>query len=125
LGQKLGTLEDEKARLPSSASGQGPGAGMTLLAARNQWVRVVNAFVANGELAELDEETAKLIFGPLRAAEKAADRRDRGGGAKAPQGGRLTASAQPRLASAGGTSEAGTGTTGAKTAAKGDGKGTE
>ncbi|MEO5725904.1 MAG: hypothetical protein ABI134_00805, partial [Byssovorax sp.] len=34
-----------------------------------------NALVANGELGELDAETDKLIFGPLRAAEKAAERR--------------------------------------------------
>ena len=76
LGAQLGALEDEKGRLqpaPGQASHQG---GAALLAARNQWIRVANALVANGEAAQLDEATDKLIFGPLRAAEKAADRRE-------------------------------------------------
>ena len=68
-------LGDDKGRLQPAPGEQGTGNGAALLGARNQWVRVVNALVANNELAGLDEETDKLIFGPLRAAEKAADRR--------------------------------------------------
>jgi hypothetical protein len=76
LGARLGVLEDEKGRLQAGAAEQaGSGLGAALLAARNQWVRVANSLVANGELAGLDPETDKLVFGPLRAAEKAADRR--------------------------------------------------
>lgn len=76
LGAKLGVLEDEKGRLQPAPGQQATSGGAALLAARNQWVRVLNALVANGEVAALDAETDKLIFGPLRAAEKAADRRD-------------------------------------------------
>jgi hypothetical protein len=75
IGARLGVLEDDKGRLQPAPSEQGTGAGAALLAARNQWVRVVNALVANSELAGLDTEIDKLLFGPLRAAEKAADRR--------------------------------------------------
>ncbi len=78
IGAQLGVLEDDKGRLQSAAITPAPGAGAALLAARNQWVRVANALVANGEVAALDEETDTLIFGPLRAAEKAADRRAAG-----------------------------------------------
>jgi hypothetical protein len=76
VGAKLGALEDEKAILQPSPGEPGTGAGAALLAARNQWVRVVNALVANNELAALDPEEDKLIFGSLRAAEKASDRRE-------------------------------------------------
>jgi hypothetical protein len=76
LGKQLGALEDEKGRLQATAAADpGTAGGAALLKARNQWVRVVNALVANGELAELDSDTDALIFGPLRAAEKLADRR--------------------------------------------------
>ena len=78
LGAQLGALEDEKGILQPAPGEPGTGTGAALLAARNQWVRVGNALVANSELAELDVETDKLIFGPLRAAEKAADRRETG-----------------------------------------------
>jgi hypothetical protein len=76
VGARLGVLEDEKGRLqPGPAEPAGSGVGAALLAARNQWVRVGNALVANGEVAGLSAETDKLVFGPLRAAEKAAERR--------------------------------------------------
>ncbi|MFS8064897.1 MAG: hypothetical protein ACMG6S_00870 [Byssovorax sp.] len=75
LGTRLGALEDEKGRL-QPIPGQSRTNGAAVLTARNQWIRVANALVANGEVAQLDEATDKLIFGPLRAAEKAADRRD-------------------------------------------------
>jgi hypothetical protein len=74
VGTQLGSLEDKKGTLqdaPSVTQGQAE------LNARNQWIRVVNAFVANGELAGLDDPTDALIFGPLRANEKAADQRAR------------------------------------------------
>ncbi len=77
LGGELGTLEDEKGRLQATPVDPGTGAGAALLKARNTWVRVVNAMVANAELAEIDPEVDALVFGPLRAAESAADRRGR------------------------------------------------
>ncbi len=83
LGKQLGELEDERGRLPSP-SPDAPSASATLLASRNQWVRVVNAFIANGAVAELDPETDRLIFGPLRDAEKRAARRARTTTAKDP-----------------------------------------
>ena len=82
IGAQLGALEDEKGILQPAPGEPGAGSGAALLAARNQWVRVGNALVANSELAELDAETDKLIFGPLRAAEKAADRREGGAAGK-------------------------------------------
>lgn len=69
---RLGELENERAQI---APPNGPSDGARLVAARNQWIRAVNALVANGELAELDATTDRLIFGALRLAEKAADRR--------------------------------------------------
>lgn len=75
-GAKLGALEDEKATLQPAPGEPGTGKGAALLDARNQWVRVVNALVANSALAELDPEEDKLIFGSLRAAEKTSDRRE-------------------------------------------------
>ncbi len=77
IGGKLGTLEDEKGRLLAAPVDPGTGAGAALLKARNTWVRVVNAMVANAELAEIDPEVDALVFGPMRAAEAAADRRGR------------------------------------------------
>lgn len=68
--QRLGELEDERASLEPAG-----GDGTKLVVARNQWIRTINALVANAELAELDEATDRLIFGALRLAEKKADRR--------------------------------------------------
>lgn len=87
LGARLGVLEDEKARLQPGPGEPGPGVGAGILAARNQWVKLANALIANSEVAGLDAETDKLILGPLRAAEKAADRRE----AKAPAGAKADA----------------------------------
>ena len=70
--RKLGKLEDERAKLVPSA---GPGDGSKVVAARNVWIRSVNALVANAELTELDKDAERLLFGPLRLAEKTADRR--------------------------------------------------
>jgi hypothetical protein len=68
---RLGELEHERAQIAAG----GPGDPAKMVAARNQWIRAVNALVTNGELAELDESTQQAIFGALRVAEKVADRR--------------------------------------------------
>lgn len=91
LGAKLGTLEDERAELVATP---GPGDAARVMAARNQWIRAVNALVANAELAELPGDTAKLLFGPLRLAEKTADRR-KGTPAEAPEAAAPGAGASP------------------------------
>jgi hypothetical protein len=44
----------------------------------------MNALVANAELANLDADSDRLLFGPLRAAEQTADARGRGKNAPAP-----------------------------------------
>lgn len=72
LGKQLGTFENERAVLEA-----GEHDGGALQKARNKWVRVVNAFVSNAEMAELDAETDALLFEPLRVAEKKADERAR------------------------------------------------
>lgn len=74
--RQLGKLESERAQLDATPA---EGGGAKLLAARNGWIRAVNALLANAELAEVDEATDRLIFGTLRAAERNADRRGRGG----------------------------------------------
>lgn len=76
-GKRLGELEDEKGRLQASAV-SGP-RGAATFSARNGWVQATNALLANATLAELDADTDALLFGPLRAAEKTADKRGRGG----------------------------------------------
>jgi hypothetical protein len=75
LGKQLGALEDEKGRI-EAAAGEPVGGG-TFLKARNFWVRVVNAMVANAELADIDQSKTATIFGPLWNAEKKADERAR------------------------------------------------
>lgn len=72
LGKHLGELEDEKDAIQAA-----PSDGSALVNARNGWVRVMNALVADAELADLDPELDALLFGPLRAAEKKADERAR------------------------------------------------
>ncbi len=75
LGKKLGDLEDEKGRLLAEQADAS--SGTALVKARNRWIRVVNAMVADGELAELPGATDALVFGPLRDAEKKAEVRSR------------------------------------------------
>lgn len=70
--QRLGALEEERARLEAP---EGASVGMQTAEARNGWVRVVNAFVSVAALAQLDESTDRLVFGPLRDAEARADQR--------------------------------------------------
>lgn len=70
---QLGAREDERARLAPpvrTSSLQANGA-------RLAWVRVVNALVANAELAEIDDASKHLLFSALRIAERTADGRAR------------------------------------------------
>lgn len=68
----LGKLEDEKALITGTT-----GEGARAQSARLQWIRAVNALVALADLSPLEEATDRQIFGALRLAEKAADRRAR------------------------------------------------
>jgi hypothetical protein len=79
VAEQLGKLEDERARLTPA-----PNTAAEVNNARLSWVRIMNAFVANAELADLDEDSDRLLFGPLRAAEQTADTRGRGKNAPAP-----------------------------------------
>jgi len=67
-----GTLEDERARLNPT-----PSTSAEINDARLGWVRIMNALVANAELANLDADSDRLVFGPLRAAEQSADAQGR------------------------------------------------
>jgi hypothetical protein len=70
--EKIGKLQDEAARVAVAAS---PSQAAQIVTARNNWIRVVNAFLSIAELDALDEESERLIFGPLRDAEATAERR--------------------------------------------------
>lgn len=78
---RLGKLEEEKTSLTGPA---GESEGAATVAARNQWIRTTNAFVANGELAGLDEATDHAIFGAYRQALKKAEQRAAGAAPDAP-----------------------------------------
>lgn len=69
---ELGALENERGTLVKSPVVSD---SKRLMNARNQWIRLVNALVANAALCSLDEAADALIFGPLRLAEASADRR--------------------------------------------------
>lgn len=69
--KKLGQLEHEKARLQDSPAQT---TVQAIVKARNLWIRTVNVLVVQADLAELDEASDSLIFGPLRAASKNAER---------------------------------------------------
>jgi hypothetical protein len=92
LGKQLGALEDEKGRIEAAAGEAVSGA--VFLKARNFWVRVVNALVANAELADIDADKRATIFGPFWNAEKKADERARQSAAK----GRMKAAAAEQAA---------------------------
>ncbi len=77
--RELGELEDQRARLSPA-----PSTTAEITAARTTWIRVVNALVANAELAGLEAETDRLLFSALRAAEKTAQARGRGKANPAP-----------------------------------------
>jgi len=75
VAKELGAAEEERGRVepkPSSAA--------ELNKARVGWIRLMNALLANAELAGIDEATDRLLFGALHAAERAADSRGRGKG---------------------------------------------
>lgn len=71
-GDRLGQLEMERARLEER---DGSSFAEQSVAARNKWIRVVNALVNLSELAELAPDAEQLIFGPLRDAEAKAEQR--------------------------------------------------
>jgi hypothetical protein len=71
LAEKLGALEDERAKLLTAPTAS----GAANVSARNGWIRAVNALLANAELAELPPEQSADLFGALRQAEAKADRR--------------------------------------------------
>lgn len=75
---KLGEVEDQRARAMEQAA-LGPAAA-DVVKGRNQWIRAVTAIVTGLELAEVDAATAAIILGPLRDAERTADRRAGRGG---------------------------------------------
>ena len=72
IGKRLGELEDEKGRIQSAPA---DATGTERVRARNAWVRTANALLANAMEAELDDKKMAVIFGPMWAAEAAADRR--------------------------------------------------
>ena len=72
VGKRLGELEDEKTRLQSRPP---DATGTERVSARNRWIRVGNALVANAELAQLTDEQMATVFGPLWQAEDTANRR--------------------------------------------------
>jgi hypothetical protein len=78
--KQLGDLEDQRAHLSQAT----PSAAKEIVTARNRWIRVVKAFLACAEVANLDAESDNLIFAPLRAAEQVADNRMRSKTAPAP-----------------------------------------
>lgn len=72
VAHALGALEDERATLLEAPAETNAGA---TVAARNAWIRAVNALVANAELAELPAEQNTLLFSALRQVEAKANRR--------------------------------------------------
>jgi hypothetical protein len=77
---QLGKLEDERAHLSQAM----PTAAKEIATARRRWIRVVKAFLACADVANLDAETDNLLFAPLRAAEQVAANRMRSKAAPAP-----------------------------------------
>lgn len=80
-GLRLGEIEAERGAL---AGPSGPSAGSREVDARNQWIRTVNALLANALLAGIEGETDTQLFGALRIAERNADRRGRSRGGQEP-----------------------------------------
>jgi hypothetical protein len=89
LGIRLGSLEDEKVHLLAEQAEAA--SGMALVQARNRWIRVVNATLADAELVEIDPSTYVTIFGPLLEAERKAESRSR----TAPAGTQTTGETDP------------------------------
>lgn len=83
-GQRLGEIEAERAALSGPT---GPSVGAREVAARNQWIRIVNVLIANAALAGVEGEADTQLFAALRIAERNADRRGRARGGKSPSPG--------------------------------------
>jgi hypothetical protein len=77
---QLAELEEERARLSQAM----PSAAKEISTARRDWIRVVKAFLACADVANLAAETDNLLFAPLRAAEQVAVNRRRNKPAVAP-----------------------------------------
>ncbi len=78
--RELGALEEQRARLNAPAAAS----AAQVSSARMAWVRVVNALLANAELAGLDGDSDRLLFAALRAAERTADGRRTAGPERVP-----------------------------------------
>jgi hypothetical protein len=75
-GNRLGELDRKRIALSSHTDGAQGATQGDVMRARNNWIRVVNAFVATLDLEEnLSEASWERILGPLREAERRADRR--------------------------------------------------
>ena len=72
-GRLLGQLEDRRAALLQAQTT--PASSVTVLQARNQWIRAATALVSFLDLVNLDEATLQLIVGSLREAERSSERR--------------------------------------------------
>jgi hypothetical protein len=70
VAKQMGQLEDERARLSPILT-----SGAEINNARLAWVRTMNALRANAALASIDDSTDRLLFDPLRAAERTASNR--------------------------------------------------
>lgn len=70
--EKLGKLEDERARLDDQQTPTEAGQTNT---ARLRWIRAVNALISLAELAELTDDERRIIFGSLSDARDKAERR--------------------------------------------------
>lgn len=83
-GQRLGEIETERATISGPTA---PSVGSREVAARNQWIRIVNVLIANAALAGVEGEADTQLFAALRIAERNADRRGRARGGKSPSPG--------------------------------------
>ena len=83
-GTAPGALERDRAQAEKAAASTEGVSRSDVVAARNQWIRVVRAILAGLDLAEgVDEETRTLILQPLRnAVKKATDRSESKGDAQ-------------------------------------------
>ena len=85
--KELGELETKKVTLAQSSGNAGAVVtGADVVRARNAWIRAITAFVAVLDMEEnLDDADRQRILGPLREAERKADRRGKGAEATEPE----------------------------------------
>lgn len=69
---ELGRLEQERARIETTLA---PSTAQQVLEARYGWIRAVSAFESVAALVQLDADTDRLLFGPLRDALAKAEQR--------------------------------------------------